>query len=250
MKLTFSKTLLATAVMLGLTACSSGGGGNGSNEATTTPKNNNQVTIPNNQGTSTSNNTPSSNQQNANKPEESINIPVVNNQTENTLEDGIWERLPAIPTVEKSTITGSGADLKGKATYFNTMATENFLVNGKSGDFVSRRDKNEYIIFNADFDNKKISGTSAFSLVKNKEKVGQIQIDFEETTLYKTSQTVLRFAGDATAKFQTIDSKFALSGIYNGIIWDSGDKLHLSYELNAPKEKGTVISDNFDINKQ
>ena len=45
MKLTFSKTLLATVVMLGLTACSSGSGGNGSNEATTTPKNNNQVTI-------------------------------------------------------------------------------------------------------------------------------------------------------------------------------------------------------------
>ena len=39
MKLTFSKTLLATAVMLGLTACSSGGGG-GSNETTTSSGNN------------------------------------------------------------------------------------------------------------------------------------------------------------------------------------------------------------------
>lgn len=250
MKLTFSKTLLATAVMLGLTACSSGGGGNGSNEATTTPKNNNQVTIPNNQGTSTSNNTPSSNQQNTNKPEESINIPVVNNQTENTLEDGIWERLPAIPTVERSTITGSGADLKGKATYFNTKATETFRIDDKYGEFRSRRDKNEYIIFNADFDNKKISGTSAFNLVKNKEKVGQIQIDFKETTLYKTSQTELSFAGDAAAKFQTIDSKFALSGIYNGNIVASGDELYLRYELNALKENGTVISDSLYINKQ
>ena len=249
MKLTFSKTLLATAVMLGLTACSSGGGGNGSNEATTTPKNNNQVTIPNNQGTSTSNNTPSSNQQNTNKPEESINIPIVNNQTENTLEDGIWERLPAIPTVERSTITGSGADLKGKATYFNTKATKYFRIDDKYG-FTSRGDKNEYIIFNADFDNKKISGTSAFNLVKNKEKVGQIQIDFKESTLYKTSPIWLSFAGDATGKLQTIDSKLALSGIYNGNIRDSGDELYLSYELNAPKEKGTVISDSFSINKQ
>ena len=208
MKLTFSKTLLATVVMLGLTACSSGSGGNGSNEATTTPKNNNQVTIPNNQGTSTSNNTPSSNQQNTNKPKESINIPVVNNQTENTLEDG----------VERSTITGSGADLKGKATYFNIQATTSLKIDGKYGEFNSRRDKNEYIIFNADFDNKKISGTSAFNLVKNKEKVGQMQIDFKETTLYKTSPTELSFVGDATGKLQTIDSKLALSGIYNGSI--------------------------------
>ena len=249
MKLTFSKTLLATAVMLGLTACSSGGGGNGSNEATTTPKNNNQVTIPNNQGKSTSNNTPSSNQQNTNKPEESINIPVVNNQTENTLEDGIWERLPAIPTVERSTITGSGADLKGKATYFNTKATQYFSIDGKY-DFKSRRDKNEYIIFNADFDNKKISGTSAFNLVKNKEKVGQMQIDFKETSLYKTSSEHLSFAGDATGKLQTIDSKLALSGIYNGHTQASGDYLYLHYELNAPEEKGTVISDSITINKQ
>ena len=250
MKLTFLKTLLATVVMLGLTACSSGSGGNGSNEATTTPKNNNQVTIPNNQGTSTSNNTPSSNQQNTNKPKESINIPVVNNQTENTLEDGIWERLPAIPTVERSTITGSGADLKGKATYFNIQATTSLKIDGKYGEFNSRRDKNEYIIFNADFDNKKISGTSAFNLVKNKEKVGQMQIDFKETTLYKTSPTELSFVGDATGKLQTIDSKLALSGIYNGSILHSGDELYLRYELNAPKEKGTVISDNLSISKQ
>ena len=77
-----------------------------------------------------------------------------------------------------------------------------------------------------------------------------MQIDFKETTLYKISPIVLSFAGDATGKLQTIDSKLALSGIYNGEIRDSGEELHLSYELNAPKEKGTVISDNLSISKQ
>ena len=48
MKLTFSKTLLATAVMLGLAACSSGGGGSGSNEPTTSSTNNaSSITVPN-----------------------------------------------------------------------------------------------------------------------------------------------------------------------------------------------------------
>ena len=47
MKLTFSKTLLATVVMLGLTACSSGSGG-GSNEPTTSSGNNTaSITVPN-----------------------------------------------------------------------------------------------------------------------------------------------------------------------------------------------------------
>lgn len=47
MKLTFSKTLLATTVILGLTACSSGDGG-GSNEPTTSSTNNTaSITVPN-----------------------------------------------------------------------------------------------------------------------------------------------------------------------------------------------------------
>lgn len=70
MKLTFSKTLLATAVMLGLTACSSGGGG-GSNEPTTSSANNTaSITVPNidTNNSNTVNNSANSMQLNATVP--------------------------------------------------------------------------------------------------------------------------------------------------------------------------------------
>lgn len=70
MKLTFSKTLLATAVMLGLTACSSGGGG-GSNEPTTSSANNTaSITVPNidTNNSNTVNNSANSMQPNATVP--------------------------------------------------------------------------------------------------------------------------------------------------------------------------------------
>lgn len=85
MKLTFSKTLLATAVMLGLTACSSGGGG-GANEPTTSSGNNTaSITVPN---VDTNNSNTVNNSANATKPNATVVVPSITPSTFKVSSDG------------------------------------------------------------------------------------------------------------------------------------------------------------------
>ncbi|MDN3211544.1 hypothetical protein O3795_06335 [Haemophilus parahaemolyticus] len=85
MKLTFSKTLLATVVMLGLTACSSGGGG-GSNEPTTSSTNNtDSITVPN---VDTNNSNTVNNSTNATKPNATVVVPSITPSTFKVASDG------------------------------------------------------------------------------------------------------------------------------------------------------------------
>ncbi len=85
MKLTFSKTLLATVVMLGLTACSSGSGG-GSNEPTTSSTNNtDSITVPN---VDTNNSNTVNNSTNATKPNATVVVPSITPSTFKVASDG------------------------------------------------------------------------------------------------------------------------------------------------------------------
>lgn len=85
MKLTFSKTLLATVVMLGLTACSSGSGG-GSNEPTTSSGNNTaSITVPN---VDTNNSNTVNNSANTTKPNATVVVPSITPSTFKVGSDG------------------------------------------------------------------------------------------------------------------------------------------------------------------
>lgn len=85
MKLTFSKTLLATVVMLGLTACSSGSGG-GSNEPTTSSGNNTaSITVPN---VDTNNSNTANNSVNPTQPNATVTVPSITPSTFKVGSDG------------------------------------------------------------------------------------------------------------------------------------------------------------------
>jgi eag0010 len=255
MKLTFSKTLLATAVMLGLTACSSGGGG-GSNEPTTTP-NNNQVVIPSNPSTTPKNNNlntansnkknPSADQKN-NNVNETINVPIVNNQTDNTTKEITWDVLPAIPKIETSKVSVYGAELKGKATYFykgtigyaEKISYEQPYNGTYYSESVSKHDGNSYIILNADFDNKKVNGSAAVNLYSTgagMDKKRQVEITFKDTALFKGGD-LLQFNGEAIGKTLSKDLKIEdLSGSYSGSVVSDGKEAYVSYNVYSPNQE-------------
>lgn len=274
MTLTFSKTLLATAIMLGLTACGSGGGSGGSQSPTTT-SNNSQISVPvpngnntsANQSDTTANNPVSHQDNNAttdnkptpkpgenNKPDEIINIPTVDNSTENNQNGSIWEALPLIPKIETSTVTGQNGNLKGKATYFSKNAGAYFQTNpNEISPTYSRVDKESFIILNADFDNKSINGTSAYNFKNNEtgEKIAQVQVTFKDATLYKDpSRAKLTFAGDSIGKMQTKDNKYLLSGEYKGNIDYKGEKLYMDYDLKPIEDKSVSVHGVSYITKQ
>ncbi|MFZ7235574.1 hypothetical protein ACLSZ3_03305 [Avibacterium gallinarum] len=85
MKLTLSKALLTTAVMLGLTACGSGGGG-GSNEPTTSNQNNStSITVPN---VDTNNSNTANNSANPTQPNTTVTVPSITPSTFKVGADG------------------------------------------------------------------------------------------------------------------------------------------------------------------
>lgn len=248
MKLTLSKTLLSAAVMLGLTACSSGGGG-GSNEPMTT-QNKNQVAVPpsntntkpanNNQTTNNTNSSGnSSSNQKASNTNETINIPVIKNPTENTPKEMIWGVLPEMPKIETSTASGYGTELKGKATYFYKGDLKDIQL--ASSGFPGRTHSHGYILLNADFDNKKINGSSAFivnSFFETEPNINrQVELTFEDTSLYKGNNRLV-FDGKTTGRLISEDLKVEnLSGGYSGDISSNSEKLYLNYGVRTADEK-------------
>ena len=129
MKLTFSNTLLATDVMLGLTACSSGGGG-GSNEPTTSSANNTaSITVPNidTNNSNTVNNSANSMQPNA-------TVPSITPSTFKVGSDGYATGKATYASAESSirleadfdnrTISGSAVgEAEGKNVHINLHST-------------------------------------------------------------------------------------------------------------------------------
>lgn len=131
MKLTFSKTLLATAVMLGLTACSSGGGGD-SNEPTTSSANNTaSITVPN---IDTNNSNTANNSVNPTQPNATVTVPSITPSTFKVGYDGYATGKATYASAESSirleadfdnrTISGSAVgEAEGKNVHINLHST-------------------------------------------------------------------------------------------------------------------------------
>ena len=88
----------------------------------------------------------------------------------------VWDKLPAVPTIETSSVSGSFSELKGKATYLSQNVGASAKIN--SDNIYSKTDGKSYAILNADFDNKKINGSAAFNLYSS-DNVNDIGFEYD-----------------------------------------------------------------------
>ena len=183
------------------------------------------------------------------KPSETITVPVVTPTTENTPKEVVWDKLPAVPKFEESSIFGYGSNLKGKATYFSQNVDAYGEINGYH--ISSKADGKSYVILNADFDNKKINGSAAFNLYSSDNvKKAQTELEFKEATLYK-SNNWMTFNGETTGKILTETLKAEnLSGFYNGSTDSShGESVDFIYNTSS-SDKNIKVSGSKTLYKQ
>ena len=183
------------------------------------------------------------------KPSETITVPVVTLTTENTPKEVVWDKLPAVPKFEESSIFGYGSNLKGKATYFSQNVDAYGEINGYH--ISSKADGKSYVILNADFDNKKINGSAAFNLYSSDNvKKAQTELEFKEATLYK-SNNWMTFNGETTGKILTETLKAEnLSGFYNGSTDSSyGESVDFRYNTSS-SDKNIKVSGSKTLYKQ
>ena len=183
------------------------------------------------------------------KPEETITVPVVTPTTENTPKEVVWDKLPAVPKFEESSISGYGSNLKGKATYLSQNVGASAEIN--SNKISSKADGKSYIILNADFDNKKINGSAAFNLYSSDNvKKAQAELEFKEAALYKNDNSVA-FNSEATGKILTETLKTEnLSGSYNGKTYQyDRDDINLKYDVSS-SDKNIKITGSQTLYKQ
>ena len=183
------------------------------------------------------------------KPSETITVPVVTPTTENTPKEVVWDKLPAVPKFEESSIFGYGSNLKGKATYFSQNVDAYGEINGYP--ISSKADGKSYVILNADFDNKKINGSAAFNLYSSDNvKKAQTELEFKEATLYK-SNNWMTFNGETTGKILTETLKAEnLSGFYNGSTDSShGESVDFRYNTSS-SDKNIKVSGSKTLYKQ
>ena len=183
------------------------------------------------------------------KPSETITVPVVTPTTENTPKEVVWDKLPAVPKFEESSIFGYGSNLKGKATYFSQNVDAYGEINGYH--ISSKADGKSYVILNADFDNKKINGSAAFNLYSSDNvKKAQTELEFKEATLYK-SNNWMTFNGETTGKILTETLKAEnLSGFYNGSTDSShGESVDFRYNTSS-SDKNIKVSGSNTLYKQ
>ena len=182
------------------------------------------------------------------KPSETITVPVVTPATENTPKEVVWDKLPAVPKFEESSISGYGSNLKGKATYFSQDVGASAKIN--SNYISSKEDGKSYVILNADFDNKKINGSAAFNLYSSDNvKKAQAELQFKEATLYKSNNGVT-FNGETTGKILTETLKAEnLSGFYNGSAESYGDSIYFRYNTSS-SDKNIEVSGSKALYKQ
>ena len=183
------------------------------------------------------------------KPSETITVPVVTPTTENTPKEVVWDKLPAVPKFEESSIFGYGSNLKGKATYFSQNVDAYGEINGYH--ISSKADGKSYVILNADFDNKKINGSAAFNLYSSDNvKKAQTELEFKEATLYK-SNNWMTFNGETTGKILTETLKAEnLSGFYNGSTDSSyGESVDFRYNTSS-SDKNIKLSGSKTLYKQ
>ena len=183
------------------------------------------------------------------KPSETITVPVVTPTTENTPKEVVWDKLPAVPKFEESSISGYGSNLKGKATYLSQNVGASAEIN--SNKISSKADGKSYIILNADFDNKKINGSAAFNLYSSDNvKKAQAELEFKEAALYKNDNSVA-FNSEATDKILTETLKTEnLSGSYNGKTYQyDRDDINLKYDVSS-SDKNIKITGSQTLYKQ
>ena len=183
------------------------------------------------------------------KPSETITVPVATPTTENTPKEVVWDKLPAVPKFEESSIFGYGSNLKGKATYFSQNVDAYGEINGYH--ISSKADGKSYVILNADFDNKKINGSAAFNLYSSDNvKKAQTELEFKEATLYK-SNNWMTFNGETTGKILTETLKAEnLSGFYNGSTDSShGESVDFRYNTSS-SDKNIKVSGSKTLYKQ
>ena len=183
------------------------------------------------------------------KPSETITVPVVTPATENTPKEVVWDKLPAVPKFEESSISGDYSNLKGKATYLSQNVGASAEINGDN--ISSKADGKSYIILNADFDNKKINGSAAFNLYSSDNvKKAQAELEFKEAALYKNANRVA-FNSEATGKIQTETLKTeTLSGSYGGKTYSYyGNDIDFKYDISS-SDKNIKITGSQTLYKQ
>ena len=183
------------------------------------------------------------------KPSETITVPVVTPTTENTPKEVVWDKLPAVPKFEESSISGDYSNLKGKATYLSQNVGASAEINGDN--ISSKADGKSYIILNADFDNKKINGSAAFNLYSSDNvKKAQAELEFKEAALYKNANRVA-FNSEATGKIQTETLKTeTLSGSYGGKTYSYyGNDIDFKYDISS-SDKNIKITGSQTLYKQ
>ena len=175
------------------------------------------------------------------KPSETITVPVVTPTTENTPKEVVWDKLPAVPKFEESSISGYGSNLKGKATYLSQNVGASAEIN--SNNISSKVDGKSYVILNADFDNKKINGSAVFNFYSSDDvKKAQAELEFKEAALYKNDNSVA-FNSEATGKILTETLKTEnLSGSYGGETnrYD-GDDIYFKYDVSSSDKNIEII---------
>lgn len=157
-----------------------------------------------------------------------------------------WETLPSIPKITASSDFGGYSDnITGKASYFRQNTRAKLNNNGNS--YSAKLTPDTYMILNADFDVKKVSGSAVSEFYKDDEKIAQSQVEFKETNLYRNGNYALDFTGVSEGKIQFAgqDAQNAM-GSYNGSIRTSSDYSTINYELYSDSDRSLNIKDNYD----
>lgn len=206
MTLTFSKTLLATAIMLGLTACGSGGGG-GSSQAPTTSNQNNaaSITVPN---------------------VDTDNSNTANNNTSNSTSPNTTIQVPQItPSTFK---VGSDGYATGKATYASAYSTIKLVA-----DFDNRSISGSAV--------GKIDGQNVNINLHNTTLYKGTSI-YKPTGNYSRYDKIYTFKGDASA----IHNQENFSGEYSGRIWGESSpfsEMIAGYTVTSEKDSNRTIEE-------
>lgn len=248
----FTKSLLATAILFGLTACGSSGGGGGSSEPTT--KANTAVNTATKNTATTNATTADSTKTLTQTPSSSkANTETAKNNTNTATETPKKEETITVPTVidslNSSSKTGTNQnitnDIKNEITSTSFKLDSNGNPSGKA--IYSSADGS--LVLNADFDNRTISGYQKGLFVQyqwngeerhifqseyeyqptryENQTAYPINIELQETNLYKGTYYAQRtgyfdqytFSGKSSAKTDHPNAEYQeWSGTYSGML--------------------------------
>lgn len=179
MQSTFKKTLLASLVLFGLTACGSGGGG-GSSAPTTSSNTNDNITVPN-----------------VSTPDTAWAPQLTNTSTQNTTSNQNSDTAVTTPTNSQN---------NGPQTPIVTPSTFKITNDGYATGRATYASANSSTVLNADFDKREISGYAVGKIDDQ-----TVNITLEKTTLYKGSAKYIN--GNYPSYNETYDFEGKATGI-------------------------------------